>query len=78
MEILQKKQKRKFRKKHKIFCEKVAKINQKRLNFVNTRLIFKEGLSASSIDGLKQNINLDSRTTRKHQTIHRFACKYSL
>ena len=27
-------------------------------------------LSASPIDGLKQNINIDLRMTRRHQTIH--------
>ena len=30
-------------------------------------------LSTSPIDGLKQNINIDLRMTRRHQTIHRFA-----
>ena len=47
------------------FSEKSAKIHQKRLNFESTRLIFKEGyLSASPIDALTQNINIDLRTTR--------------
>jgi len=39
--------------------KKNAKIHQKRLNFENTRLILKKDLSASPIDGLKQNINID-------------------
>jgi len=56
------------------FSEKVAKIHQKSINFENTRLIFKKrDLSASPIDGLTQNINIDLRTTKRHQTIHRFA-----
>ena len=32
----------------------------------------KRDLSTSQIDGLTQNINIDLRTARRHQTIHRF------
>ena len=68
MEIMQK---RKFREKYRIFknkckilAKKIAKIHQNRLNF--------ENLSPSPIDGLTQTMNIDLRTTRRHQTIHRF------
>jgi len=67
--IMRKKNSRKilnFQNQMQNFSEKIAKIHQKRLNFENTRLLFKEGF----IDGLKQNINIDLRTTM--ETIHRF------
>ena len=47
--------------------------SSKRLNFEITRLISKWDKDASPIDGLTQNINIDLGTTRRHQTIHRFA-----
>ena len=57
--------KRKFREKYRMFknqmqnfSKKVAKIHQKSLDFENTKLILKEGLSASPTDGFTQ------RTTR--------------
>ena len=56
------------------FKEKVAKIHQKRRNFENIQDLFsKRDLFASPIDGLTQNINIVLRTTRRHQTIHRFS-----
>ena len=67
--IMRKKNSRKilnFQNQMQNFSEKIAKIHQKRLNFENTRLLFKEGFN----DGLKQNINIDLRTTM--ETIHRF------
>ena len=67
--IMRKKNSRKilnFQNQMQNFSEKIAKIHQKRLNFENTRLLFKERF----IDGLKQNINIDLRTTM--ETIHRF------
>ena len=67
--IMRKKNSRKllnFQNQMQNFSEKIAKIHQKRLNFENTRLLFKEGF----IDGLKQNINIDLRTTM--ETFHRF------
>ena len=61
------------------FSEKVAKIQQKKNQILRIPNSFsKKDLSASPIDGLTQNINIDLRTTRRHQTIHRFAGKYFL
>jgi len=62
-----------FSKEIQKFKEKVAKIHQKRRNFENIQDLFsKRDLSASPIDGLTQ-INIVLRTTRRHQTIHRFS-----
>jgi len=48
------------------FSEKIAEIHQKRLTFENTDSFSKRDLSASPIDGLTQNINIDLRTSRTH------------
>ena len=52
------------------FSEKVAKIHQKRLNFENKRLIFKERFIHEHNCRLAQKINKDSRTTGIHYTFH--------
>ena len=52
------------------FSEKVAKIHQKRLNFENKRLIFKERFFHEHNRRLAQKINKDLRTTRIHKTFH--------
>jgi len=70
----------KFRKKMQNLCEK-WKLCKKQI-FCKTYRIFKNkckilakklrkrDLSASPINGLTQNINIDLKTTRRHQTIH--------
>ena len=49
------------------FCDKAAKIHKKKLNFENTSSFAKSDLSTSPNDGLTQNINIDLRTSRRHQ-----------
>ena len=72
---------RKFREKNGIYAKKNPKISRKipnffklkqsfskkRLNFENTNSFSKRDLSASPIDGLTQNINIDLRMTRSYQ-----------
>ena len=59
----------KFLKQTQNLSEKVENIYQKRIqdSFIN------RDLSANLIDGLTQKIKIDLRTTRRHQTIQRFA-----
>ena len=62
--------KRKFFEKYRIFKNKCKILAKKDLILKIQDSFSKWDLSASPIDGLKQNINIDLRMTRRHQTIH--------
>ena len=59
------------------FLKLKQSFSKKRLNFEITNSFSKRDLSASPIDGLTQNINIDLRTIRRHQTFREIIFAFS-